>query len=530
MNRVLFLAALGTGMGCAAPPAPPAAPAPVARALSVTVGDLRQDLNAFAADSFLGREAGTPNEMRAARFLVDRLVSLGLEPAGDSLYYHRVPLVRESFGPSTQIGVRQGQSTVPLSIGKDVVPWINLGSGVPTPKRNASGEVFFASYGLVSQGRNDFQRIAQPGHVIVMLHGAPPGADSARREELESQIELGNRIGRAIQFQPAAIVLLTTGKTTEFYNQMVPYLTRLVVAAPGDQTTSDAQRPVPMIVLGVAKPGSPLLPANWPSDEAPQLLTGRVFNARLDVQRTPFTSYNVAAVVRGTDARLNKSYVAFGAHYDHVGIQSGMSPDSIANGADDDASGSMTLLAVARAMKAAPPRRSVLFVWHGAEEKGLLGSAYFTSRPTVPIDSIVAQINSDMIGRRGGPSPSFNSAIHGDAAANRLYVIGPGAAPNNQSRVLGAILDSVNARQPLPLEIDRTFDHPNHPERHFERSDHYNYSQKGIPVVMLSTGTHEDYHKVSDEASKIDFEKMARIGTLMLELGTTVANREKRPR
>jgi hypothetical protein len=532
MIRLLFLAVSCVLASCAAPPAPVAAPtpAPLPRTSAITADQLRQDLFAFAADSFLGREAGTPNEMRAARFLVNRLVSLGLEPAGDSLYYHRVPLVREFIGPSTQIGVTQGQMTIPLSIGKDVVPWINLGSGIPTPKRNASGDIFFASYGMVLQGRNDFQRITQPGHVIVLLHGAPAGADSATREELESQIELGNRIGRAIQFQPAAIVLLTTGKTTEFYNQMVPYLTRLVVAAPGDQTTSDAQRPVPMIVLGVAKAGSPLLPTHWPADETAQPLTGRTFNARLDVQRTAFTSYNVAAVLRGSDARLNKSYVALGAHYDHVGVQPGMSPDSIANGADDDASGSMTLLAVASAMKAAPPRRSVLFVWHGAEEKGLLGSAYFTSHPTVPIDSIVAQINSDMIGRRGGPTPGFNSAMQGETVANRLYVIGPEAAPNNQSRVLGAILDSVNARQARPIDIDRTLDSPNHPERHFERSDHYNYSQKGIPVVMLTTGTHEDYHKVSDEASKIDFEKMARVGTLMLELGTTLANREKRPR
>lgn len=522
---------------CASPSTPtpattptPAAPDAPLELGAITADELRQDLFAFAADSFLGREAGTANEMRAARFLVDRLMSLGLEPAGDSLYYNRVPLVRETFAPTTQIAVHEGPGTTRLAVGKDVVPWINLGSGVPTPKRNASGAIFFAGYGLVGEGRNDFQRITEPGQVIVILHGAPASADSATRHELESQSELGNRIGRAIQYQPAAIVLLMTGKTTEFYDQMVPYLTRLVVQSPGDQTTSDAQRPVPMIVLGRAQAGSPLLPSGWPTDEAPQQLTGRTFEARLDVQRIPFTSYNVAAVVRGTDARLNKSYVAFGAHYDHVGVQPGMSPDSIANGADDDASGSVTLLAIARAMKAAPPRRSVLFVWHGAEEKGLLGSAYFTSRPTVPIDSIVAQINSDMIGRRGGPSPGFNSALHGDAARNRLYVIGPGAAPNDQSRVLGEILDSVNARQPMPLEIDRTFDSPAHPERHFERSDHYNYSQKGIPVVMLTTGAHEDYHKVSDEPAKIDFEKMARIASLMRDVGRTVANRDKRPR
>jgi Zn-dependent M28 family amino/carboxypeptidase len=285
-----------------------------------------------------------------------------------------------------------------------------------------------------------------------------------------------------------------------------------------------------MILIGTAKRASPLLPSNWPADESPQLLAGRMFAGHVEVRKTPFTSYNVVAIARGSEARFNKTYVAYGAHYDHVGIQPGMKPDSIANGADDDGSGSVTLLAIAKSTVSARPRRSTLFVWHAAEEKGLLGSAYFTTHPTVPIDSIVAQINSDMIGRRGGSTADFNSVASGASAANRLYVIGPRAAPNNQSRVLGAILDSVNARQARPLEIDGALDAPNHPERYYERSDHYNYALKGIPVIMLSTGFHEDYHKVSDEASKIDFEKMARIGSLMLDFGITLANRESRPR
>lgn len=529
MHRTVLLVVFLWGCASAAPPAvPPVATGPI---LPISAVELRRDLFAFAADSFLGRESGTPNEARAARFLVDRLVALGLEPAGDSLYYQRVPLVRESFGPGTQFTVIQGQAQVPLTVGTDVVPWVSLGAGVPLPKRSASGDLFFASYGLVGPGRSDFQGITAAGKVIVMLHGAPKSlTDSVAREQLESQEELGQRIGRAIQFQPAAIIVLTTGKTAEFYQQMVPYLTRSVVPGPGDQTTSDSQRPLPMILLGVAKPGSPLVPSGWPADDSSQPLTGRSFSGRVDVRKSPFTSYNVAAVVRGTDPRFNKTYVAYGAHYDHVGIQPGMAPDSIANGADDDASGSMTLLAIAKSMASARPKRSVLFVWHAAEEKGLLGSAYFTNHPTVPIDSIVAQINSDMIGRRGGATPNFNSMTQGAAAENRVYVIGPIAAPNNQSRALGAILDTVNARQLRPLEIDHALDAPNHPERYYERSDHYNYAQKGIPVLMLSTGFHEDYHKVSDEPGKIDYQKMARIGSLMLEFGTTLANREARPR
>jgi Zn-dependent M28 family amino/carboxypeptidase len=240
--------------------------------------------------------------------------------------------------------------------------------------------------------------------------------------------------------------------------------------------------------------------------------------------------YNVVGIVRGADTHLNKTYVAYGAHYDHVGIQHGMSPDSIANGADDDGSGSVTLLAIAKSLMAGRPRRSALFVWHIGEEKGLLGSAYFTDHPTVPIDSIVAQLNADMIGRNGGTDATFDSRVSGRAAANKLFVVGPNAAPNGQSRVLGAILDSVNARQMQPMQLDHEWDSTTHPEKIYERSDHYNYAKKGIPILFFTTGLHEDYHKVSDEVQKIDFDKMARIGSLLLELGTTVGNRSARPR
>jgi Zn-dependent M28 family amino/carboxypeptidase len=181
-------------------------------------------------------------------------------------------------------------------------------------------------------------------------------------------------------------------------------------------------------------------------------------------------------------------------------------------------------------MKLQPPRRSTLFVWHIGEEKGLLGSARFTSNPTVPIDSIVAQINMDMIGRRGGATAKFDSRVQGESASNTLFVLGPQAAPNNQSRMLGAIFDTVNARQQVPMVIDRTFDSPTHPERYYFRSDHYNYAQKGIPILFVSTGFHEDYHKVSDEASKIDYDKMSRIASLLVEFGTALGNRESRPR
>jgi hypothetical protein len=504
-------------------------PAPVL--LPISANDLRRDLAVFASDSFAGRETGAPSATRAARFLVDRITSLGLEPAGDSFYVQRVPLLKNTFGPGTRLTVTQGQSTSPLALGADVAPILDAGPGTPPPRRNAEGDLVFAGYGMTTQGRNDFRGINEPGKVIVIVHGAPATVtDSAARNRLESSDEFSERVGRALQLRPAAIILLMTARTRDLYEQQLPGILRGVSAPPGDQTTSDAQRPLPMVLIGLARPGSLLLPLSWPNDDAPQPLVGRRFSGRVEMRHEPFTAYNVVGVVRGSDPRLNKTYVAFGAHLDHIGIQSGMSPDSIANGADDDGSGSVTLLAIAKSMIAARPRRSVLFVWHTGEEKGLLGSGYFTDHPTVPIDSIVAQLNADMIGRRGGPSASFDSRLSGALAGDRLYVVGPSAAPNKQSKVLGAILDTVNARQMRPMKLDHEMDSATHPDRIYERSDHFNYARKGIPILFFTTGLHEDYHKVSDEPQKIDYEKMARVGSLLLELGTTIANREARPR
>jgi len=527
--RIRSLLLLSAVAACGGPPPPPAVAA-VPSILAISADDLRRDVAAFSADSMRGRETGTPAATQAARFIAQRLLALGVEPAGDSMYFQRVPMVRQVHGPGTRFTVNTGTSTFTIPFGVEVGPLLNLGEGVPRPRRIADGELHFAGYGMSTMGRRDFDGI-QPGKVIVMLHGAPASVtDTAVRRQLESQETLALRLQGAAQLRPAAIVILMTPGTSELYTQFLPDMLRGVSAPPGDQTTTDAQRPLPMIVLGVARAGSKLLPDGWPADENPQALTGRRFSGRVDVRNETFTGHNVVGIVRGTDARMNKTYVAYGAHYDHIGVQAFVTGDSIANGADDDASGSMTLLALAKSLSAARPRRSSLFVWHVGEEKGLLGSAWYVDHATVPADSIIAQINLDMIGRRGGATAQWNSAAQGASAADRVYVVGPRAAPNSQSRTLGAVLDTVNARQLRPLVMDHEWDSQTHPERIYERSDHYSYAKKGIPVVFLTTGLHEDYHKVSDEASKLDYEKMARIGSLLLELGTTLANREARPR
>jgi hypothetical protein len=518
----------------AVPPAPASPSAAVATApvaaprVSISDDALRQALFAFAADSFRGRESGTADADRAARFLADRLRAIGAEPAGDSGYFHRVPLVREELASSTSLTVTEASQTSRLALGGDVVPILSPGEGFYT-KHRAEGDIVFAGYGMTTATRNDIAGLDLRDKIVVVVNGAPPGTDTASRRQLESQEAIGMRLQGILPQRPAGVIILFTGQGEPFYRQLAPEVLRSMSSAHGAPPTSDAERQLPMLLFGVARVGSPLLPPGWPADDRARALGRRRFVGSIDVVRSPFTAYNVVALVRGSDPALSRTYVALGAHYDHIGIQRSVAGDSIANGADDDASGSVALLEIAKSIASANPRplRSILFVWHAAEEKGLLGSAHFTERPTVPRDSIVAQVNADMIGRNGGATEDAPIPAGSDRT---LFIVGPAAAPNNQSRVLGQIVDSVNARLPLPFALNREWDSPTHPERIYFRSDHYNYAKHGIPVVFLTTGLHMDYHKVSDEASKIDYAKLGRVTRLMHDVAVALANRRARPR
>lgn len=527
---VPLLIASITGAACAhAPPqtatvaqqgAPASRPMRYDPTGSINAAELRRDLYIIADDSFRGRETGTAEARRAAAFIARRVQQLGLEPAGDSLYLQRVPMVRETFARTTQLAVTfsngQRQS---LRLGADITPIISIGSDAPPPSRGVDGDVLFVGSGPDDEKQMMALLPLNPqGRVLVMSVMLPekPLVDPAARAVRDSVMIM--RVARLISLHPAAVVVLLTGDADATYRRQLH--TMLQDISLDGPAPADSGKQLPMMIFGSARRGSPLLPARWPNDLTPQLLD-RQFTAHVEINRTPFTAYNVVAVVRGHDPKLNKTFLAYGAHYDHIGIMPPetrpgrrASADSIANGADDDGSGTVALLAIAQQMAVSRPRRSVLFVWHVGEEQGMLGSEYFTSHPPMPIDSIVAQFNADMIGRND---------------PDMLGLVGPRAAPKYQSWRLGMIVDSVNRASPSPLRIERKWDDPDDPEHIYKRSDHYNYAKKGIPIIFFTSGEHEDYHRVSDEASKIDYDKMARVAQLMLEAGLVVSNRSTRP-
>lgn len=235
-------------------------------------------------------------------------------------------------------------------------------------------------------------------------------------------------------------------------------------------------------------------------------------------------SQNVIAKIEGSDPKLKDEYIAISAHYDHIGLESEGS-DRINNGADDDGSGTVALLEIARAIMMGPkPKRSILFIWHSGEERGLLGSKAYTETPTVDLKKIAGLINIDMIGR-ARPAGDTNPKNEKLVPPRSIYVVGS----RELSTEFGDWVAKANDGY-LKLKYDYYYDQPSKPDRIYFRSDHYNYAVKGIPIVFFFNGTHEDYHQVSDEVDKIDFPQFEAVARTILVTLYQIADKSTRPK
>ncbi|HEU4648607.1 MAG TPA: M28 family peptidase, partial [Gemmatimonadales bacterium] len=239
---------------------------------------------------------------------------------------------------------------------------------------------------------------------------------------------------------------------------------------------------------------------------------GQRLVASVSTESFTYASANVVAVVRGTDPTLRDEYVLFSGHHDHDGVRAPVHGDSIYNGADDNGSVSVALLAIGRAAVRQPARRSMLFVWHGAEERGLLGSRWYVMHPTVDRGALVAVLNGDMIGRNHPDSAALLGAV----------------PPHRNSTQLVAMARAANAAVSR-FAIDTSWDDPKHAEFWYFRSDHLPYARVGIPAIFFTTLLHPEYHTPQDEASRIDYAKLARMAQWMYATGWAVANAPERP-
>jgi hypothetical protein len=497
----------------------------------------------FADDSMMGRETGTRGHLMSTAYIAAELRRLGLQPAGDNgTFFQNVPMIRRGFDEKSTITV----DATTLHGGKDFIASAPTGAA---PSLSTVDVVFGGRAGDSSGALPAEQTRGK----LVLQYPAQRGAGRGG---------FGGRGGRGGGAVAIATIQEISSEALRLATHPREGQVTLKTPAPGSQpglltltVTSEAAR----VLLGAD-------PATATKGQA-----GKSASFHLVFDEEPAPARNVVAIIPGSDRKLKGEYVALGAHNDHVGylttspqnhdslhvfrqaqfainglVRRGEQPtieqqaqlnalhvdfdslrrarpvrlDSIRNGADDDGSGSVTLLEIAEAFAKAPskPKRSLLFIWHTGEEKGLLGSRWATDHLPVPVDSIVAQLNMDMVGRGSARD------IPG-GGENYLELVGS----RRLSTELGDLVEDVNKAEAMPFRFDYQYDANGDPENIYCRSDHYNYARLGIPVVFFTTGLHGDYHQVTDEPQYIDYPHMARVGQLVRDIAVRVGNLDHRP-
>jgi hypothetical protein len=516
---------------------------------SISQAPLREWLTYIASDELQGRELYSEGLGLAASYIARHLEEWGVRPAaGDGDYFQTVKIVSAAATSRSRVILTVGGESRSFEDGEGITLPRNMGGA----QTFTTDDVQFVGYGLpASAARAGGAADANVrGKVAVWLGASPPkhgGEGVVFPARARTAVEHGaiatigprsagaraggaGRAGRVRESEARA-----AQRPRDFTSAA-----RYDLPAPPAITAGDdffeflfSRSPVKYRELQDASAkGAPL-----PGFRLEHVQITFEIEPEYAVTATRFTR-NVVGVIEGSDPQLKDTYVAFGAHYDHIGYEDSPSPrsktdnpggcagqsareprpgDIIYNGADDDGSGTVALMAIARAFARGPrPKRSLVFVWHSGEESGLHGSRYNADHPVVPNDRIVAQLNVDMVGRNRCDDP---------AEANTVYLIGS----DRISTELHNISEDANASLPRRLALDYELNDPADPQALYTRSDHYSYAAKGIPVIFYTTGLHRDYHWLTDEVERIEFEKLARVTQLIYATGARLANMERAP-
>lgn len=447
--------------------------------------DLKQDLYTLASDSMRGKRAGTLDELKAAAWMAEQARKAGLKPAGDNgSYFQFFPLEREKVSKESTVSINKKR----LELWEEA--WITR----PQPFDVNASVVWFNSLADTTknvQGKVVAMNLLPPDELPAegMSLWVYRYALSALRQQAEQLRNTG----------AAAVVLVADSIAESKIGFFGHGLEEGSYRLPGEGSRKSTPE-IPLILVG----------SQYEKDlKSPNVS----FEAQVEVNKYIFPSANVVAAAPGSDPELKKEYVLFSGHHDHDGIGVPVEGDSIWNGADDNASVSVALLAIGRAWKKAPPKRSALFVWHGAEERGLYGSRYFVQHPTVKKEHIVAVLNGDMIGRNEPGKAALLGAI----------------PPHRNSEELVQTAYAAN-EELTKLEIDTSWDEADHPENWYFRSDHLPYAQNDIPAIFFTTLLHPDYHTPKDEADRIDYEKLTKMTEWMYGTGYKIGNLEEGPK
>ena len=492
----------------------------------ITASQLSNYLHFVASDAMGGRDTPSQGLDVTAEFIRMNLERWGLKPAGDDgTFFQKIALRRDTIDPAVT-SAKLGDQT--FAYGTDIA----RASG-----GQASASVVFVGNGWMvrSKGLNPYANVDIKGKIVAVYSEGPMGARNyvpmptgITQSDLNGLrgTDWADPVTYARANGAAGVIILPSKYLTENWTALVQNVSRgrLVV---------DKLTPAGMPVLFASAKLANALFAGEQSNPLTgatnsfELSPSKIFNFTTGAKPEMAWTQNVVAIWEGSDPVLKNEMVAIGAHYDHVGTNpNAPGPDKIWNGADDDGSGTVAVLSIAEALAKSNvrPKRSVLFVWHCGEEKGLWGSDYFNKFPTVDIKNVIAQLNIDMIGRsrKEGDTNPKNKDLTGP---NGIYVIGS----EMMSSTLGAITKETNTGY-LNLNYDYRYDDPKDTNRFFFRSDHFHYAQNGIPITFWFDGVHEDYHQPGDSPDKIDYDKMEKVARTIFVTMWELTDLKERPK
>jgi hypothetical protein len=495
---------------------------------AITAAQLKEWLYVVASDDMEGRDTPSRGLDQAAKFIADHLSRWGVKPGGDDgSYFQKFALTSRRVEPELTIASVNGHG---FKLGEDFIAEPLQGQ--------ASGRIVYVGNGYMVKAKDidDYQGVDVKGKIMLAVEGYPRGVSYQDLSDKKVGVDYDTPETYARSHGARGVIYIPSVSTITFWQNRHKFslspsrmkLERARQIGPNVPVIYASEKMVKAILDGEKLDYETIRKqaAEGAPGEAFDLTAGKQasFNVNAKIDRA--VTQNVVGVIEGVDPVLKKEYIAVGAHYDHVGMMKNGEGDRIYNGADDDGSGTVATLGIAQALAKSPerPKRSVIFVWHAGEEKGLWGSEFFTNNPTVPIEQIITQLNIDMIGRskKEGDDNPANKDLTGP---NELYVIGS----KMMSTDLGNLSEEVN-NSFLKLTFNYKYDDPNDTERFFYRSDHYNYARKGVPIIFYFSGVHEDYHGLADTPDKIDYEKMQKVARTVFAMMWRLANAPERPK
>ncbi len=502
---------------------------------TINTHDLKMHMQFLASDELEGRDTGEPGLLVAARYLGVQASQLGLTAMDSENGFFQYYIIEEKAidREHSQISIR--------SEGKEMInhdPFY-LMSGMSEDQISLEGEVVFGGYGIVDEDRhyNDLENVDIAGKIVLVMNGAPTNEDGSEYLFGENQYTgingLQAKMAGLFKYQPKAVLLVQDPKSgfssiDEAFPGIANFLgkSRNLKGASKDMRGMGAGANLAFIHRSVAdqlleSSGKTLVDLQLEIDRSLESrsfeLDSVTFALEMSMSIKDVVVSNIFGMIEGSDPVLKDEFIIYVAHYDHVGTDG---KGGVFNGADDNASGTVALIEIAEAFmkEKKRPARSIGILWVSAEEIGLFGSKYFSEHPLVPSDKIAAVINLDMVGRTrtiedDQSERSGLTIVGGDS----VKVIG-----GLQSRVLMDI--NKKSLEEMGMIGNYEFNDLTKPGRYFYRSDHINFARKDIPVLFYSTGTHKDYHLVTDEEKLIDYDKFLKMTRFSYKAGYNVAN------